>query len=159
MDSQKLDSILDTLRKANADAEAANAARWRKLAEKFPGQVPTTPAEIVDFFASEYHWTLDDIAGLDSFQKYHFVKAALERRKATNHHSGPRNTNSDLVESVRGQTDNRPDTKKKKKKRHESSLPDVQKKVETTTTAATPIDRPKNHGAAKRRLVQTQAKD
>jgi hypothetical protein len=98
MNSKEFESFVETVGKAIVDAEAANAARWRKLAEQFLGQVPTTPAEFVDFFASEYHWSLDHIAGLDSFQKYHFVKAALERRKGTRRRSGPRNKNSDLLE-------------------------------------------------------------
>jgi hypothetical protein len=81
MDSQE-PVFVEALGKVIADAEAANKARWRKLAEQFPGQVPTTAAEFIDFFASEYHWTLNHIAGLDDYQMYAFVNAALRRRKA-----------------------------------------------------------------------------
>jgi hypothetical protein len=65
-----------------ADVEAENERRWKALAARFPGQVPTTPAEIIDFFASEYGWTLHQIAELDDRQTYAFVKAALRRRSA-----------------------------------------------------------------------------
>ncbi len=98
MDVQELDSVVDALGRVMAEADAANEARWRKLAQQFPWQVPTTPAEFVDFFASEYHWTLDHIAGLDDLQMYAFVKAALQRRKVRSRRSGPRSKNSDLLE-------------------------------------------------------------
>lgn len=87
LDIQEVDSFVDELGKAISETETANQARWRRLAEQFPGQVPTTPAELIDFFASEYHCTLDHIADLDDFQMYAFVKAALQRRKATSRRS------------------------------------------------------------------------
>jgi hypothetical protein len=64
-----------------AEVEAENERRWQSLAERFPGQVPTTPAELIDFFASEYGWTLEQIADLDDRQSFAFVKAALRRRR------------------------------------------------------------------------------
>jgi len=88
LDIQEIDPFVDELGKAISETEIANQARWRRLAEQFPGQVPTTPAEFIDFFASEYHWTLEHIAGLDDFQTYAFVEAALQRRKATSRRSG-----------------------------------------------------------------------
>jgi hypothetical protein len=64
------------------EVEAENERRWKALAARYPGQVPTTPAEIFDFLASEYGWTLRDIAGLSGLQTYAFINAALRRRSA-----------------------------------------------------------------------------
>ncbi len=68
------------LAKAVSEALAAGEESWKRLARRFPGKVPFTPVGQIDFLASEYHWSLEQIAGLDSRQTFEFVKAALERR-------------------------------------------------------------------------------
>jgi hypothetical protein len=75
------DSFADVARIVQQAAEV-NDRRWKALAARFPGQVPVTPVQLIDFFAHEYGWTLDHIAGLDDLQTYAFVEAALRRRES-----------------------------------------------------------------------------
>jgi hypothetical protein len=70
-------------------AAEVNERRWRVLAARFPGKVPVTPAQLIDFFAHEYGWTLGHIASLTDLQMYAFAEAALRR-----HESGAENAGS-----------------------------------------------------------------
>ena len=67
-----------------ADVEAAATAsvqRLKALAGRLPGgDSENYIAVLCDFLASEYHWGLDTIAGLDSTQMILFVEQALRRR-------------------------------------------------------------------------------
>jgi hypothetical protein len=73
-----LRSVCQQVAKAADESEERLKAVLRRL----PGwnEDSSTPALVVDFLASEYGWTLKDIAGLDNRQIIAFVNQALRMR-------------------------------------------------------------------------------
>jgi hypothetical protein len=73
----------------NEAATAASNEKLQALLARLPGGGDTnSPALLIDFFASEYYWGLDQIAGLDHRQTVAFIEQALRRKEATRQDAG-----------------------------------------------------------------------
>jgi hypothetical protein len=75
------DDIPAELRQAIIEGEASEE-RLKALAARLPGGESKNYIPVLcDFLASEYHWSLAVIAGLDNRQMIMFIEQALQRRE------------------------------------------------------------------------------
>jgi hypothetical protein len=72
-------------------ADTASTQRLKAVAARLPGgDSENYIAVLCDFFAHEYKWKLEDIAGMDSTQMILFVEQALKRRAHIHPDAGPK---------------------------------------------------------------------
>jgi hypothetical protein len=80
-DEEARDALLRQIAAEAEDTISANTERLKELARRLPGgDAHNYIVVLCEFFASEYHWGLDKIAGLDFTQMISLVEQALRRR-------------------------------------------------------------------------------